>query len=157
MMMASARIGMKRLSIFLAASPCGWSEFCWLSLLPQAASRSAIPAIRTGAAMRLLGCLMPSSPHAPVRGPTPPNPSPATCRRLYPRPIRRQQPVAVDARGRSVPFGSPSEAQPVEGVGPALPLLVDPDGGLEVHPRAEEPLELEPCLRPGVADHAATL
>ena len=101
-------------------------------------------------------------PHAvvPTRdrsgGPTPPNPSPATWRRLYPRPIRRQQLVAEVAPEPIRPGGA-SEAEPVEGVGPALPLLVDPHRGLQVHPGAEQPLELVAGLGAGVADHGPAL
>src|SRR6478735_7030666 len=158
MTIAIVRIGRKRSSILLAEVPWGFSEF-WplLLVLPQAASRSAMPATRTGAAMRLLGCLMPCSPHAPVRGSAPPNPSPATRRRLYPRPIRRQQLVAALDRRRVVGVGGPSQAQSVEGMGAALPLLVDPHGGFQVHAGAEEPLELQAGLGARVADHAAAL
>ena len=63
---------------------------------------ATIPASRTGARdCAILGCLMPSSPRAPVRRPAPPNPSPATWRRLYPRPIRVGQLSNVVVRGRA--------------------------------------------------------
>src|SRR4029079_11979099 len=84
----------------------------------------------------------------PTRPPATSSPSSATAARSPPPSIAL--PDQHNLRRRSV-------AEAVEGVGAALPVALDLDLGVEVHPRAEERLELLAGLGAGGLDQRAAL